>query len=70
MTRDEMDIETYRYRAPTVVPLACGRFAVLGPKGPTICETANELYGALMAHIEWNALGRTCERDLLKELGL
>lgn len=58
MTTDEIDIETYRYRAPTVVPLDGLRFAVLCPgwETPTRICGPLELHAVLTAYTEFNSL--------------
>lgn len=62
MTPDEIDIETFRYRAPVVVPLERGRFAVLTPglgQSYQIVENGDclsVLHDALTYYIQWNTL--------------
>jgi hypothetical protein len=58
MTREEMEIETLKYRAPTVVPLDNGQLAVLTPGQPGIgyhiCRTFDGLKMVIEQYCEWN----------------
>ena len=61
MTLSEINetIETYRYRAPAVVPLPNGAVAVLTPgQGQkfVICDHLSALRIALQSYIDWNVL--------------
>lgn len=75
MTQDEIDIETYRYRAPAVVPLGGFRLAVLTPgwdppwrifnlDDPKDDQT-DVLCAVLTEYVEWNVLPEA--RHLPKE---
>lgn len=65
MTPDELNIETYRYRAPRVIPLDGDRYAVLcyGWDPEVHLATSSELHTILTNYTEWNVLERTRVRS-------
>jgi hypothetical protein len=70
MTQDELDIETLRYRGPTIVPLpGSHRLAVLTPglqqeqgREYVICSSMIDAWSTAITYIEYNKLPEPAPR--------
>lgn len=59
MTEDELDIETLRYRGPTVVPLSGGRLGILTPGAGepyVISDDIRKIWSVVDAYTKYNVL--------------